>query len=338
MDGQDPFPPNMSVPSNMIGGEAQSCYAVMRKHKEAHSAMPSILLDDMDIKLPFGSRRLNILCLRREPEIRDIPSHTHSGFELHYNYVGHGWVDIGGTRHAICPGMLYITGPDVFHAQHGDPLDPMGEECINLELQPGGARQPDLELDRLTETLLANRFWIGPASAALFSRFECIWDEATRHAPGYLEVIRNELTVLLIHTFRSLAVQPPSARQPKRKDINDERRLRVDLYLERHWRKADVGVLARHVGMTERQLNRVFHAYFGMPFTERVLSIRLHEAMRLLQSTDMPIRAVAEETGFSDSAYFCRQFRRKTGYPPRVWRTNARSGVSGAVPSEAAGP
>mgnify|MGYP001810151114 FL=1 len=288
--------------------------------------MPSILLDDMDIKLPFGSRRLNILCLRREPEIREIPSHTHSGFELHYNYTGHGWVDVAGKRHEINPGMLYITGPDVFHAQHGDPLDPMGEECINLELQTGGSRQNGQELDQLMETLLANRFWIGPASPDLFIRFECIWDEAARHAPGYLDVIRNELTVLLIHTIRSLAVQPPSAQQPRRKDINDERRLRVDLYLDKHWRQADVHVLARNVGMTERQLNRVFHAYFGMSFTERVLAFRLHEAMRLLQDSDKPIHAIAEATGFTDSGYFCRQFRRKTGIAPSAWRTASRDG------------
>ena len=288
--------------------------------------MPTILLDDLDIKLPFGSRRLNILCLRREPEIRDIPSHTHSGFELHYNYAGHGWVEVGEKRHEVGPGTLYITGPDVFHAQHGEPLDPMGEECINLELQPGGSRQDGQELDQLMGTLLANRFWIVPASPALFTRFESIWDEAARHAPGYLEVIRNELTVLLIHTIRSLAAQPPSARQPRRKDINDARRLRVDLYLEKHWRKADVGVLSRNVGMTERQLNRVFHAYFGMSFTERVLAIRLHEAMRLLQATEMPIHAVAEATGFTDSGYFCRQFHRRTGTSPSAWRAAVRIG------------
>lgn len=58
----------------------------------------------------------------------------------------------------------------------------------------------------------------------------------------------------------------------------------------------------------------------GESLTGYVLSVRLAAARRLLESTDLPIVAVAARTGPWEADYFGRLFRRRFGCSPSTWR------------------
>ena len=58
----------------------------------------------------------------------------------------------------------------------------------------------------------------------------------------------------------------------------------------------------------------------GQAPIDYLIERRLGAAMRLLRETDRPITDIALETGFSDSNYFARQFRRRTGTTPSAFR------------------
>jgi transcriptional regulator GlxA family with amidase domain len=45
--------------------------------------------------------------------------------------------------------------------------------------------------------------------------------------------------------------------------------------------------------------------------------------LRLLESTDLPMRRVAQLTGFRDEFYFSRVVRAATGKPPATYRRHA---------------
>jgi len=48
--------------------------------------------------------------------------------------------------------------------------------------------------------------------------------------------------------------------------------------------------------------------------------LRLEEAKQMLETTDLPIEAVANEAGYEDTSFFGRLFRRKTGLSPAHYR------------------
>ena len=96
----------------------------------------------------------------------------------------------------------------------------------------------------------------------------------------------------------------------------------VKAYCETHFREG-IGVddMARHIGLSCYHFSRVFKAGSGLSPGIFLREIRLREALRLLRETQLPVKAVAEESGFCDISYFCRAFRKFAGVTPGSFRS-----------------
>lgn len=81
-----------------------------------------------------------------------------------------------------------------------------------------------------------------------------------------------------------------------------------------------VSAVARHVGMSTRQLDRLFNASFDMPTGAFLLHTRLEQARYLLHDSDLSIKQVAHASGFADPNYFSRIFRKRHGQSPGAYR------------------
>lgn len=75
---------------------------------------------------------------------------------------------------------------------------------------------------------------------------------------------------------------------------------------------------------SRRTLERRFEATLGMSPAQAWARFRLEEGERLLAETDLPLRMVAELSGFSDSRLLATAFKRLTGATPAQFRQNAR--------------
>jgi AraC-like DNA-binding protein len=87
-------------------------------------------------------------------------------------------------------------------------------------------------------------------------------------------------------------------------------------------RDVSVGIVAAHLGVTLRSLQRLFEAE-GTTFSAFLLGQRLSRAHRMLcnpQYSDFPVSSIAYDAGFGDLSYFNRCFRRLYGASPKVIR------------------
>lgn len=100
-------------------------------------------------------------------------------------------------------------------------------------------------------------------------------------------------------------------------------------YLE-HW---PVSRYAERLGLTPERLNRMVRAETGLN-AQALLHARLvREACRRLVHVAAPVSRLGYELGFEDPAYFCRFFKRHTGFGPRDYRARAALSAAGdAVP------
>ena len=64
---------------------------------------------------------------------------------------------------------------------------------------------------------------------------------------------------------------------------------------------------------------------FGMSFTEYINSLRLKDAVTLLEQSDMSIENISEKTGFGTLRTFQRQFQTKYNMSPKNYRNSAKS-------------
>jgi transcriptional regulator GlxA family with amidase domain len=112
----------------------------------------------------------------------------------------------------------------------------------------------------------------------------------------------------------------------KRSNPEDDFELnRIQLWLMEHLsQNIKIEQLAVQMHMSERTLNRKFREGLGTSPLQWITAARVQQAQRLLESTKLPIEAVAEATGFSSAGSFREHFFRLTGATPTAWRNTFR--------------
>ncbi len=78
--------------------------------------------------------------------------------------------------------------------------------------------------------------------------------------------------------------------------------------------------LAGLIYMHPQYLSNVFRKEAGVSFSDFLSMIRIEKAQRMLTGTRLSVLQVSSACGFSDTAYFCRLFKQKTGRTPGQWR------------------
>ena len=74
--------------------------------------------------------------------------------------------------------------------------------------------------------------------------------------------------------------------------------------------------IAQNLGVSGRQVERLFRKYFGQTPRAYYRSIRLTHARSLLRSTDVSIQQVAYATGFCTSSYLSKCYKNEFGHLP----------------------
>lgn len=82
--------------------------------------------------------------------------------------------------------------------------------------------------------------------------------------------------------------------------------------------------LASLAGMTTTWFRKLFIAKYGIQPSKYIKSRRIETAKNLLISTDLSTSEIALRAGFSEPAYFCREFKRVVGMTPGKYRREYR--------------
>lgn len=80
--------------------------------------------------------------------------------------------------------------------------------------------------------------------------------------------------------------------------------------------------MADAANLSESQFSRIFRSKVGFAPHEYVMILRLNKAKELLTSTDLPLRDIAEQVGYSSDISFITAFRGKTGMSPTEFRNS----------------
>jgi transcriptional regulator GlxA family with amidase domain len=86
-----------------------------------------------------------------------------------------------------------------------------------------------------------------------------------------------------------------------------------------------VPALARRAAMSERNFARAFRDETGMTPAVYVETARVERARMALDSGDLPVEAIARQTGFGTVETMRRAFRRRVGVSPNGYRSRFRS-------------
>ncbi|NLW79680.1 MAG: helix-turn-helix domain-containing protein [Ruminococcaceae bacterium] len=85
-------------------------------------------------------------------------------------------------------------------------------------------------------------------------------------------------------------------------------------------KKITLNQLAELFHLNPNYISNLFVKHYGQTFTSIVTSLRMNEAVRLIQHTDKPLKAIAQECGYASYFYFYRVFKAHYGCTPGEYR------------------
>jgi LacI family transcriptional regulator len=90
------------------------------------------------------------------------------------------------------------------------------------------------------------------------------------------------------------------------------------------------GILARDVvrraTVCRASLMRSFRETVGRTILQEIIRVRLERACRLLRETNWTLEQIAWRTGFKTAPRLSRDFKKRLGLPPGVYRNQFRHG------------
>lgn len=89
----------------------------------------------------------------------------------------------------------------------------------------------------------------------------------------------------------------------------------------------EVATVARRVGLSRRQVERLFRAHLGQTPSEFYLGLRMDRARTLVTQSTLGLADIARSCGYESAAYFSRIYRLQFGSSPAAVRRMAADGL-----------
>lgn len=107
-----------------------------------------------------------------------------------------------------------------------------------------------------------------------------------------------------------------------KKYFSDKIQLTIDYILNNYQKKITLSDIALAVGTNRTSLNMLFKKETGKTTIAYLIEVRIQIASSMLINTELPINEISERTGFSDTSYFERQFKKLFNVTPINYRNS----------------
>ena len=248
-------------------------------------------------------------------------SHFHPTYEIYYLLSGKREFFIRDRTLVIQEGDVMIVSPNVLH-RTTNAAEPQHERLIvNIHrdlMLPGqeGGREvlaPLFGADyRIVRCSLQERLYADELARGIIG-------EVQRKEPGFEMFALTLAQQLLLFSCRRMAEK--GEEQPEYPSPMHERISAVVRHINEHYmEELSLQLLAERFFISPYYLSRFFKEVTGFAFVEYVNSVRVKEAMKLLEATNLKASLIARKVGFGSVTHFGRVFRQVTGHPPLFYR------------------
>ncbi|MEM6986954.1 MAG: GlxA family transcriptional regulator [Pseudomonadota bacterium] len=135
-----------------------------------------------------------------------------------------------------------------------------------------------------------------------------------------------EVSEMLIHSAIRLGREPQRMNLRLRTGVSHPALLEsIELMEANVEQPLSATELSDAVGISRRQLERLFRRYMETTPSRYYLNLRLHRSMQLLQQTSLPIIEIALACGFATAGHFSQSFRALFDQTPREARRQVRT-------------
>lgn len=231
-------------------------------------------------------------------KIDGFPEHIHDHFELEFVVEGNGICTVDGVAHVYDKNTLSLLSPMHVHSL----------SASNIELFSILFGSADIILP-VWDYRIPLFVKLSDHDAAFVYQLLDEMLSVYKQNQTYAKLLFNCVLEKIVHIG---GVPNNAASSP----INN-----AVIYLLENFRKEiTLEKTAKLFGLSACYLSDLFAKQIGMNFKEYLDSLRFSYACSLLNTSDLPVKEVCVESGFSDYANFTRRFKQKYNTTPREYR------------------
>ena len=249
--------------------------------------------------------------------------HDHKVHELYFATEDGGHQRWSGGSRQMAAGNLFFFPSRMMHNGCGPEVGTCQGLVINFSSDvfspdtPGDAEMLQV-LAAMTTAAKDGQVLMPTKSSAtvIQSLIEEIIDEMQQKRYGYVSRMKSLLMDLLCDILRSGKLN--LTKNVSRPVSTEERIWEVCRFLKRnHDLPSSVDEMATMANMSRSYFHAQFKAVTKHPFKEYLNELRAKTALNLLETTDLSLEQVANQSGFGSVSNFYLVFRKHVGTPPR---------------------
>ena len=258
--------------------------------------------------------------------------HVHASYELLLCRKGSGYQFIEGIAHTYVNETFFLLAPFVTHAHIASPGSAEVRCSIRFILPEGAAFSGRCEpaLSAALERLRREQYAQLPASRQIIALADLLTEAVCSAESTALLVLGGLLSSLFSSVFAELSRLYGGAKENTapmlRAESDSARRLIIDSFFGQSLDgSARIEDLCEQVHISPSSLNRVIRELYGTSFKQKLIEARVAYIKYYLKYTDLPVRAVAEKTGFLEDNKLSLFFKQHAGLSPTHYRQRERT-------------
>ena len=239
--------------------------------------------------------------------------HSHRFCEIIFVVDGKGCTTVNGERLEFKKGDILIYNPQVEHYEESslqEPTEVMFFALDKFEIT-------DLPQNHLLPSDYSVIYNSEDCYSAIYELFRKMINEFEAKNDFYVEIAQNISRTILMYIFRVINYadqgfnihKPNTALEKALLFIKDNYKSNISL--------EDV---ADACYINKYYLSHQFSKFKGMSVGRYLLNLKIEEAKRLLETTNLSVNEISERSGFNDPNYFSRSFKKETGLSPLQYR------------------
>ena len=293
-----------------------------------HGHLPKDLF--LSDRLVFINQVVNSTVYRPETALSHM--HFHDFVELSLVVEGRGYHRTLHECSPCAPGDVYVIDEGAPHAYY---IREEGEELVlrNFILDPKDILDGDLAVPDHPR-YCCGLFREDPMVSHAFLSPDCVREairimdridkEQTRKQMEWEVSVKAHLLDMLVMCSRRLVSETNGDSKPLSKLRDRQIAASVMYTVLKQYQDPDMTLerIAEEAFLSKSHLSFVFKQVTGIHFSEYVKNVRLEEACRLLDETDMTNEEICHACGFRDITSFYRSFQTHMSMTPLAYRRN----------------